>query len=122
MPDKPIIFSAPMIRALLDGRKTQTRRVLKPQPDASSAVFNGVFGVTDYASFAPRGGGESQLIRLSYAPGDRLWVKERAAWVSGKGWRYMADNDDLTDEYEMGEVGKWCSPIHMRRRASRCSD
>lgn len=93
MSDKGIIFSAPMVRALLDGRKSQTRRVLKE--DKCGAPI------------------------LPYLPGDLLYVREAAAWVSGWGWRYRADDDDLTEKRQAGEVGKWRPSIHMPRTASR---
>ncbi len=69
MKERPILFSGPMVRALLDGSKTQTRRVVKPQP----THFNPV-GVP--RRVIPTGG-PSDVIRCPYGqPGDRLWVRE----------------------------------------------
>lgn len=68
MAENPIIFSAQMIRAILAGRKTMTRRILKPQPKEPVRV-NGVWH--DRAK-----GGDGKPLRLPYAVGDRLWVRE----------------------------------------------
>jgi hypothetical protein len=110
MADRPIIFSAPMVKALIEGRKTPTRRILKPQP------------VPCLSWSAPPPGtypSDKGWSRLPYELGDRLWVREGACWVSAWGWRYRADNDDLEDKRASGEVGPWRSPIHMPRHASR---
>ncbi len=86
MTDRPIIFSAPMVRAMLDGRKTQTRRMLKPQPEYIESsgrwkwslppktrrnVTGGsvATGSREFWEYAPNGS-------FPYAVGDRLWVRE----------------------------------------------
>ncbi|RVT96198.1 hypothetical protein EOD42_13860 [Rhodovarius crocodyli] len=100
MTDRPIIFSAPMVRALLDGRKAQTRRVLKPQPPEWATFCEQPEMMNALHQWVPSGlwrwsepeqtprrplrawpvdaDGEHFWARLRYAPGDRLWVRE--AW------------------------------------------
>lgn len=82
MKERPILFSAPMVRALLAGTKTLTRRVVKPQPDSTHSGFP-YWNVGGYrASWcrsAADGGPlepENPLLCPYGQPGDRLWVRE----------------------------------------------
>jgi hypothetical protein len=91
MTERPIRFSGPMVRAILERRKTQTRRVVLPQPTPSHggwiAPLPWVEGISsNEVEFEERGeGGHRPLrwtepagvVRCPYgAPGDRLWVRE----------------------------------------------
>ena len=87
MTARPILFSAPMIQALLDGRKTQTRRILKPQPSPECAGFQTVFAQAPYFEAMDAAGRPINAFPAgrdcvsSYPPvhftkGDRLWVRE----------------------------------------------
>lgn len=90
MKARPILMSAPMIRALLDGRKTQTRRVVKPQPSSVDYVFSTIASTTGkksevgkhhWVTVSPdrlRIIDDSQpVFSCPYGqPGDQLWVRE----------------------------------------------
>lgn len=74
MRERPLLFSDPMVRALLSGQKTQTRRVVKPQPDGIHAGIPFINGHGQGGT-----GTRDRFIRCPYGqPGDRLWVRE--AW------------------------------------------
>lgn len=119
--ERPILFSAPMVRAILDGKKTQTRRVLKPQPNSGPGGemvdLGDAFGLLD--------GVLSGEWRCPYGkPGDRLWVRETFARKSVGGlqsvFHYAADAPrDLVNDKPAPVPGGWKPSIHMPRVASR---
>lgn len=79
MKERPILFSGEMVRAILEGRKTQTRRVIKPQP----TFERGAWSVPGFFCNTEQGFKES-LLRSEFqcphgAPGDRLYIKEKWA-------------------------------------------
>lgn len=117
MADKPILFSGPMVRALLAGTKTQTRRTLNPQPELLSTglyhVFNragGLVGVPEDAV------GVAAVDYLRIQKGDRLWVRESIDRASQKGDDEIGYKADWPgDARGLG----WRPSIHMPRWASR---
>lgn len=76
MKERPILFSGDMVRAILDGRKTQTRRVVKPQPKNKIYHLEPFGGIT----FNPGMWTDNEMFYQSKygISGDRLWVRE--AW------------------------------------------
>lgn len=91
---RPIIYSGPMVRAILSGRKTQTRRVVNPQPesmyeslsDTPTELWFGDNRPLHQASFG---------VYCKYGkPGDRLWVRETWADVNSEGGPAIAYRAD----------------------------
>ena len=112
---KPILFNTEMVRAILDGRKTVTRRALKPQPPATSIVYKADRKYFAWKFWADSSDGH--IINPTYQPGDILWVRE--TWCCNNfGWHYKADwpTDNCPD---MSADDKWRPSIHMPREAAR---
>ncbi|MFP6813096.1 MAG: hypothetical protein VB956_07195 [Moraxella sp.] len=133
--ERPIIFSSEMVKAILDGKKTMTRRVVKTQPDFN-ARYDGVDDDTNHFWEVLDAQGEPTekyipILKCPYGKvGDRLWVRETHHVVGG------------TADYEIEEIkqglqdiknfvsykadgygnpcdGGWTSPMFMPRWTSR---
>ena len=132
MKERPILFSAQMVRALLDGSKTQTRRIVDPQfqPDALPIEMT----ATDERGFVTEGhtgmwwceaaGNPDEAVRCRHGvPGDRLWVRE--AWKAHSTFDHLPPRDIpqshvwyLADDGYKAESRTRAS-MHMPRWASR---
>lgn len=123
---RPILFSAPMIRALLEGRKTQTRRLAKFVTRAGANLkFSGLepecLAPGQFALTSRGAGGcwnERTHVLKTYASGDLLWVRERAHYAPNR-VAYSADNPPLANGEKVDGWGPMRPSIHMPRWASR---
>lgn len=119
MADKPILFSGPMVRALLAGTKTQTRRSLNPQPVQNSAGL----WTWQRAGVSVQGEGLELALAQRIGMGDRLWVRESLlAHSNDQGFRwygYAADGKDVWPQAAWYKERNNIPSIHMPRWASR---
>ena len=131
MKERPVLFSAPMVRAILEVRKTMTRRVMKLQPDDDGIVTVGQIGTSCGVAYVGNktDGGLVTRVPCPYGqPGDRLWVKETHILIDnrdgGRKILYKADAGEKVihpghgDDDWRGD-SKWRPSIFMRREYSR---
>ncbi|MBH3006798.1 hypothetical protein [Serratia ureilytica] len=145
MKERPVIFNGEMVRAILDGRKTQTRRIMKVQPEPSKTRAGDFWfsskkleSMVHVSDFMP---GNSPIADCHlffqehccpFGPvGERLWVRETFMDLTGtgieattgkfEGFAYRADTpagsygDEVRKEYGL----KWTPSLHMPRKACR---
>ena len=126
MSERPILMNTDMVRAILEGRKTVTRRVMKPQPvlDGHFWRLGGAGWGDNISSFHPVPC-HSLYNHAPYHPGDILWVREtwtRLPETPGghfrpRGVYYYKAGEDLRPEKYRGNG--WHPSIHMPREAAR---
>ncbi|WP_138993983.1 hypothetical protein [Larkinella sp. C7] len=140
--ERPILFSTPMVQAILDNQKTQTRRIINPQPKAldmplpmpidQAAVFlkqASKDGYTNLFSSGPLKGLAGPACRYGQV-GDILWVRE--TWckfvdhhaTKDQQYAYKADcgsaGEDARQDYiKAGWPYQWRPSIHMPKAAAR---
>lgn len=135
--ERPILMSAPMVRAILAGRKTQTRRLVKSKNDINAYDSVDVLSKEEYNEYVATEFNAKVVAKKPMAlffknfindldiecpygnVGDRLWVRETFAESATGGFVYRADDTD--DNWMRRCWGKfaWTPSIHMPRRASR---
>lgn len=121
MSGKPILFNTEMVRAILEGQKTCTRRVIKPQPDGNCTYPLGF--VTDSTEKKEVGcfgfsideyGGSIKYVKPPYQPGDTLYVRE--TWKKAPNGYYYYEDWQRND---IADITKWHPSIHMPKEAAR---
>lgn len=128
MTERPILMSGPMVRAILDGRKTQTRRIIDQDlvelDDEGKLVFVHSPKCPGFCDYACAAEGETRRNHIGYSKygqvGDRLWVRE--TFCDDYRWASEEDQSKIAyraDSIELPSLYKWKPSIHMPRWASR---
>jgi hypothetical protein len=110
---KPILFNTEMVRATLDGRKTTTRRVIKPQPEQFGKAFaykDGIYSTNGLAKSAP------------FQKGDILYVRETfCSAYDGEAYFYFADKCTSREKKKLLDYNdvRWRPSIQMPKEAAR---
>lgn len=103
----PILFNMEMVRSILDGRKSCTRRIIKPQPQ-------GYFEVSEEPLYIYDTDGKQGKITPPYQPGDILYVRE--TWKQAPNGYYYYEDWQRSD---IADITKWKPSIHMPKEAAR---
>ena len=115
---KPIIFSTPMVQAILDGRKTMTRRVIKDK-DITNSFDIDVDG-SAYAYINPATGDSCPPTAIAkYQVGDILWVRETWSKDENGEYVYRTNYGTTEDDSFPPSMFKWRPSIFMPREAAR---
>jgi hypothetical protein len=114
---KPIIFSTPMVQAILDGRKTQTRRIVKANivdrfvlDDSGNILGSYTEGMHE---------AYPTIDDATYQEGDILWVRETWSKDENGEYVYRANYGTTEDDSFPPSMFKWRPSIHMPREAAR---
>lgn len=124
---RPILFSTPMVQAILDGRKTQTRREIKYKKNIKNPKI-GFTAFTEKGSFSVRGVHENgqygeSFFKMPICKGDILWVRETFAFApldleSKKNWPELSDYIYKATTLNSTTL-KWKPSIFMPKEACR---
>ena len=112
--EKPIIFSSDSICAIEDGLKTQTRRIVTPQPASNWSIPPALLDqgfLNEYGCHR-----DSDSIKCPWEQEDVLWVREKWHHDGRGGFLYAADNPDFAEPYENQS---WRNPMFMPKAACR---
>ena len=122
MKERPILFNTEMVKAILDGRKTCTRRVIKDAVKENQEINKNGKGEFELYDITPRCGiPKGKLYKPPYQPGDILYVRE--TWSEGyeEGTYIYKADDKLANLPEFKDSSKliYHPSIHMPKEAAR---
>jgi len=118
MKEHPIIFNGEMVRAILAGRKTQTRRVIR-LPNWATSITTMSDGVDTSVAYQDHDLQYAHVVNCRWRPGDTLWVRE--TWQELRYTAFYAADESLPPEgWPEGRWNdRWRPSIFMPRRVSR---